>query len=87
MKPVFTSEGVTSLREAARAGLGIAVLPEWLIREDILSGRLVRVLPQWNAKELPCHVVYQGQRMLPVRVRTFIDFAVAYMTTELRSKG
>jgi DNA-binding transcriptional LysR family regulator len=87
MKPVFISEGVTSLREAARAGLGIAVLPDWLIREDILSGRLVRVLPQWNAKELPCHVVYQGQRMLPIRVRAFIDFAVAYMTTELRSKG
>jgi DNA-binding transcriptional LysR family regulator len=86
MKPVFASEGVTSLREAARAGLGIAVLPDWLIREDIVSGRLVRVLPQWNAKELPCHVVYQSQRMLPVRVRTFIDFAVTYMTTELRSK-
>jgi len=86
MKPVFTSEGVTSLREAARAGLGITVLPDWLIREDIVSGRLVRVLPQWNVEELPCHVVYQGQRMLPVRVRTFIDFAVTYMTTELRSK-
>ena len=86
MKPVLISEGVTSLREAARAGLGIAVLPDWLIREDIVSGRLVRVLPQWNAKELPCHVVYQGHRMLPVRVRTFIDFAVTYMTTELRSK-
>ncbi len=86
MKPVFTSEGVTSLREAARAGLGIAVLPDWLIREDILSGRLVRVLPQWNAKELACHVVYQGHRILPARVRAFIDFAVTYMTTELRSK-
>jgi hypothetical protein len=45
-----------------------------------------RVLPQGNVEELPCHVVYQGQRMLPVRVRTFIDFAVAYMTTDLRSK-
>jgi DNA-binding transcriptional LysR family regulator len=86
MKPVLVSEGVTSLREAARAGLGIAVLPDWLIHEDILSGRLIRVLPQWNAKELPCHVVYQGHRILPVRVRTFIDFAVAYMTTELSSK-
>jgi DNA-binding transcriptional LysR family regulator len=87
MKPVFTSEGVTSLREAAMAGLGIAVLPGWLIREDILSGRLVRVLPQWDAKELACHVVYHGHRMLPVRVRTFIDFAVAHMTTELHSKA
>jgi len=87
IKCVLVSEGVTSMREAARAGLGIAVLPDWLVREDMISKRLVRVLPQWNAKELPCHVVYQGQRMLPVRVRAFIDFAVTYMTSELRSKG
>jgi len=77
--PYFTlliSEGVTSLREAVLTGLGIGVLADWLIREDIASGRLVRVLPQWNAKELPVHVVYPGHRMLPVRVRAFVDFAV-----------
>jgi DNA-binding transcriptional LysR family regulator len=27
--------------------LGVAVLPNWLIREDLLSGLLVRVLPQF----------------------------------------
>ena len=83
--PVLISEGVTSLREAARAGLGISVLPDWLVREDLISGRLVRVLPLWNVPELPSHVVYSSQRILPVRVRAFIDFAVAYMTTELRA--
>ena len=87
ISPVLISEGVTSLREAVRAGLGTAVLPDWLVREDIVSDRLVRVLPQWRAKELPAHVVYPGQRLLPVRVRAFIDFAVSYMTTELQSKG
>jgi len=54
-----------------------------LIREDLLSGRLVPVLPQWNAKDLPVHVVYAGHRLLPTRVRAFIDFAVSYMTKEL----
>jgi DNA-binding transcriptional LysR family regulator len=85
--PVLVSEGATSLREAARAGLGICVLPDFLVREDILSGRLVRVLPQWKAKEIPFHVVYPSHRMLPVRVRVFIDFAVTYMDKELRSNG
>jgi DNA-binding transcriptional LysR family regulator len=56
---VLISEGVTSLREAVRAGLGIAVISEWVIREHLRPGRLVRVLPQWNAKEFPAHVVYQ----------------------------
>ena len=83
--PVLTSEGVTSLREAARMGLGIAVLPEWLIAEDIVSERLIRVLPQWHAQDLPAHIVYPVQRRLPLRVRTFIDFATDYMTTVLTS--
>ncbi len=81
------SEGVRTTREAVRAGLGVAVLPDWLIREDLLSGRLVRVLPQWNAKDLPVHVVYLGARLLPTRVRAFIDFAVSYMTEEFGSNA
>jgi DNA-binding transcriptional LysR family regulator len=85
--PVLISEGVTSIREAVRAGLGIAVHPHWLIREDLLSGKLVRVLPEWYAKDLPVHVVYAGTRLLPSRVRSFIDFAVTYMTKELGSDG
>jgi DNA-binding transcriptional LysR family regulator len=85
--PVLISEGVASVREAVRTGLGVAVLPDWLIREDLLSRRLVRVLPQWNAKELPVHVVYAGARLLPTRVRAFIDFAVSYMTKEFGSNA
>jgi DNA-binding transcriptional LysR family regulator len=47
----------------------------------------VRVLPQWNAKDLPVHVVYLGARLLPTRVRAFIDFAVSYMTKEFGSNA
>jgi len=83
--PVLISEGVTSIREAVRAGAGVAVLPDWLVREDIVSGRLVRILPLWNAKQLPVHVIYLGQWMLPARVRAFVDFAVTYMTNEMHS--
>jgi DNA-binding transcriptional LysR family regulator len=83
ISPLLISEGVTSIREAARAGLGVAVLPDWLIEEDLLSGRLVRVLPKWSATDLPIHVVYMGQRLLPARVSAFIDFAVRYMSKEL----
>jgi DNA-binding transcriptional LysR family regulator len=83
----MTSEGITSIREAVRAGLGVAILPDWLIREDIVSGRLTRILPEWSATPLPANVVYPGQRMLPARVRSFIDFAVAYMAAVLSPRG
>jgi DNA-binding transcriptional LysR family regulator len=83
ISPVMTSEGITSLREAALSGLGVAVLPDWLVREDLSSGRLVRLCPRWHGTPLAAQVVYPGQRMLPVRVRAFIDFAVAYLNREL----
>jgi len=79
ISPVLTSEGITSVREAVRAGLGVAVLPDWLIEKEIESGELVRVLPRWKTKDLPIHVVYAGQRILPARVSAFIDFAVRYL--------
>ena len=61
------------------------MLPDWLIREDLLVGRLVRVLPQWKAKDLPIHVVYGTHRLLPARVRAFLDFAAGYLTKEFGS--
>jgi DNA-binding transcriptional LysR family regulator len=77
--PVLISEGVTSVREAVRDGLGIALLPDWLVKNELDSGDLVQVLPKWKAKDLPIHVVYAGQRVLPTRVSAFIDFAVGYL--------
>jgi DNA-binding transcriptional LysR family regulator len=77
--PTLTSEGVTSLREATLGGLGIAVLPEWLIAEDVDQKRLIRVLPKWQAEALPSYIVYPTLRHLPLRVQVFIDYAISYM--------
>jgi DNA-binding transcriptional LysR family regulator len=85
VSPVLISEGVTSVREAVRSGLGVAVLPDWMIRDDLRKGRLVRVLPQWSAKDLPIHVVHAVQRFLPARVRAFVEFAVGHIVAELEA--
>lgn len=65
-------------------GLGIAVLPVWLIEEDLLSGRLMRILPSWHAKPLPAQIIYLAERTMPLRVTAFIDFATEYMKTVLK---
>jgi DNA-binding transcriptional LysR family regulator len=41
IKPIMISEGVTSLREAIRMGLGVAVLPEWLIEGIIFKSHVI----------------------------------------------
>ncbi|HEX7641763.1 MAG TPA: LysR family transcriptional regulator [Burkholderiaceae bacterium] len=87
VKPVMVSEGVTSLREAARMGLGVTILPDWLAEEDVVSGRLVRVLPKWQGVDIPAHLIYPAPRHLPLRVRVFIDFAAEYMAAQLKPRS
>jgi DNA-binding transcriptional LysR family regulator len=62
------------LRAAALAGLGIARLPETVVREDLRSGALRRVLPAWNSPQGVLHVVFPSRRGLLPAVRAFIDF-------------
>lgn len=75
LSPVLLMDGVTALREAAIAGAGITVLPEWLLGESMASGALERVLPDWSIPPVDVHVVFPSGK-LPSRLRTFIDFAV-----------
>ena len=62
------------LRAAALAGLGIAQLPESVVREDLQSGALARVLPEWKTPEGIVHAVFPSRRGLLPAVRVFIDF-------------
>jgi DNA-binding transcriptional LysR family regulator len=62
------------LRAAVLAGMGIAQLPESVVREDLKSGALTQVLPDWNSPEGIVHVVFPSRRGLLPAVRAFIDF-------------
>lgn len=75
LSPVLLMDGVTALREAAIAGAGMAVLPDWLIRAPLAEGRLQRVLPDWGIPPVDVHVVFPSGRV-PRRVRAFVEFAV-----------
>jgi DNA-binding transcriptional LysR family regulator len=59
---------------AVLAGLGIARLPESVVREDLGRGALTRVLPAWNSPQGIVHVVFPSRRGLLPAVRAFIDF-------------
>lgn len=63
--------------EAVRFGLGIGRLTHHLIADDLASGRLVRILPDWQAGKLPFNLVYPGRRMMPRRVRHVINTILA----------
>jgi DNA-binding transcriptional LysR family regulator len=64
------------LRDAAVAGLGIALHSTWHVWTELRDGRLVQVLPDWRIPESAIHAVMPQRRLVPLRVRAFADFLV-----------
>ena len=75
----FRMNSVGLSRALAMLGVGIAVLDTELAREDVASGRLRRVLPDWCLKPVQVHAI-TDTRLLPARTRLFIDFIKARMS-------
>ncbi len=59
--------------QAAHAGLGIAMFPEFVCAEDIKAGRLVPVLGDWRIKGAQVSVIYPTNQFLSPRVRRFLE--------------
>ncbi|NIC04812.1 LysR family transcriptional regulator [Billgrantia bachuensis] len=64
------------LRDAAVAGLGIVQHSIWHVCDDLRAGRLQRILPDHMPPETGIHAVMPQRRLVPPRVRAFIDFLV-----------
>lgn len=67
-----------SLRRAALDGLGLALLPDWLIEDDLKAGRLVNPLPEYQCTatefDTAAWALYPSRSFLPTKVRVMIDF-------------
>lgn len=71
------TDDIEAVRAAVAAGLGIGVLPLYMVGEALQQGRLVRVLRELEvATESAIYLVYLPNRPLPSRVRALIDFFV-----------
>jgi DNA-binding transcriptional LysR family regulator len=72
----FRSDNSEALREAVLSGLGFAVLPTWMVGEEIADGRLRTVLTGWEPPTGAISAVYPTRRNLAPRTRAVIDFFV-----------
>ena len=67
-----------ALRTAVEAGLGIGLAAGFIYDpEGLNSGRLQRVLPDIHFRPFPLHLMFKDARLIPARVRLFIDFLFA----------
>jgi DNA-binding transcriptional LysR family regulator len=70
---------------AAEASLGIAQLTSYQAEQGVRDRRLVVLLPEFECQTTPVNLVYTSSRLLPVKLRAFIDFAVPRLKERLRS--
>ena len=73
ISPRFSTDSLYALRSAALLGLGACLGSAWVLADDLASGRLVHLMPAWQAAALPVSLVYPYARFYPARLRCFID--------------
>lgn len=77
LDPVLIGNNIEAIQQAAEAGLGLAQLPSFLVVEPLASGRLIEVMTDHRIDTFPYSIVYLDRRLVPPRVRAFVDFLVA----------
>lgn len=76
----WVSEDGANLLAAAKAGIGIAQLPDFYIKDAVQNGELVKMEPRdWSHSFRIAWAVYPNSRHLSAKVRYFINFLVEYL--------
>nr|WP_077037890.1 LysR family transcriptional regulator [Pelomonas sp. KK5] len=69
----MTLDDMHGMRAAARAGIGLALISDAFVREDLAAGRLVRVLADWTPPFPGLALYYPSRRHPPAGLRAFIE--------------
>jgi DNA-binding transcriptional LysR family regulator len=83
LMPRIFCDDFAVLKSAVLAALGIALLPESLVRSELQAGTLERVLPAWNVPQGILHVVFPSRRGMLPAVRALLDFLAERLPAEV----
>lgn len=72
--PVFSANTFSAMRDAALDGLGLTLIPEPLVRDDIEAGRLQIAMPDWQPVGQTLYVAVAPGGGVPTKVRLLLDF-------------
>ncbi|MGV6873755.1 LysR family transcriptional regulator [Pseudochelatococcus sp. B33] len=78
-KGAFSANNGDFLAELVINGEGIALLPRFIVEDDLKAGRLVEVLADWTTPQIWLTLYYPPYEHLPLRVATFSDFFETYV--------
>ena len=73
----------TAVYKAVIQGLGVSRAPSYMIADEIRSGALVEILPDYAPAPKPVHLIYVKHGLLALKVRAFIDWMAPRLRQEL----
>lgn len=76
------SNNAEAIHAVLLEGVGLGLLPLWLVGGDLSTGRLLRALPAYHEPDNAIYVVYPPGRHLSPKVRCFIDFLAVRLRIE-----
>lgn len=69
----FHLNNVGMIKRLSTLGMGVILVPEEIVTDEVATGQLRRVLPQWQGKPMPVYALTET-RLLPAKTQRFIDF-------------
>lgn len=82
LPPMIMADSAASLLTFVRCGAGVALLPAWLVQNDLDSGQLIHLLPDYCFPRQGIYALYPHTRHVPEKVRMFIDFLQRRVTED-----
>jgi DNA-binding transcriptional LysR family regulator len=79
-KTPHVSNNTAMLRLLAKQGAGIAILPAYIVAEDLADGSLVQVLSKERLEHFTIQVAYPSRRYVPSKVVRFVEMSLEYLT-------
>lgn len=71
--PKFMTTDLALLKQGAINGIGIAKIPLMVVHDEIKTGQLIRLLPDWRFEDEIVHAVYPSRRGVIPAIRSFLD--------------
>ncbi|QTL39865.1 LysR family transcriptional regulator [Xenorhabdus budapestensis] len=72
----YHSNSSSSIKAMTQAGLGVAILPEWMVKKEIAKKELVRLFPDYSLPEQDITIVFAGDHRIRLKCRVFIDYLI-----------
>ncbi|ASP38988.1 LysR family transcriptional regulator [Bacterioplanes sanyensis] len=78
IEPILTMTTASAIQKSVESDTGIALLPDWAVKDELRTKKLISILPSWKVagKDFDASIwlVYPSRRFLPVKTRAFIDY-------------